>query len=339
MRPRVAVALAAGLLGAVIAARADAAAVTLQGAGATFPAPLYYKWMEAFAKTHPDVRLSYDAVGSGDGVSRFVAGAVDFGASDAAPSDQDIKRSSRGALLVPATAGMVVLAYNLPGLAAAVKLPRGVYVDMLLGRIASWDDPRIQRANPDLKLPKRGIAVVARLDKSGTTNALTSHLSAISEDWKRGPGAGTWVDWPASAMLARGNEGVAARIKISEGAIGYVEYGFAKRLGLPMAVLENKAGKFVAPDEASGQSALAESVTHDGIRPFVTDPTEPGSYPVVTYSWLLLYKDYEPAKRVALKEFVAWGLTTGQGLGPALGYIPLPESAVASGQSVLDSIR
>jgi phosphate transport system substrate-binding protein len=222
-----------------ISQRAQAAGpegtVAIRGAGATFPAPLYYKWMEAYGKAHPGVNITYDAVGSGDGIGRFVAGSIDFGASDAVPSEQEMGRVGRGAVLVPATAGMIILAYNLPGLGGTLKLPRTVYADMLLGRIKSWDDPRIKQANPELKLPARAVAVVARLDKSGTTYALTNHLSAISDGWKNGPGVGTWIEWPGSVMLARGNEGVAARIKISEGSIGYVEYGFATRLGLPMA--------------------------------------------------------------------------------------------------------
>lgn len=338
-----AVCLAAAVLLAAPSAMAQAAGrVTLNGAGATFPAPLYYKWLELYAKDHPDVAITYDSVGSGDGVARFVAGTVDFGASDAAISATDAARVSRGALVVPATAGLVSLAYNLPGLGGPLKLPRDVYVDIFLGAITNWDDPRIKRANPTLDLPKRTIAVVARLDKSGTTFALTNHLSAISEKWKAGPGIGTGIEWPRRAMLARGNEGVASRIKISEGSIGYVEYGFAKRLGLPMAELQNKAGNFVAPGEASAQSALAEGATDiiDGKPIFITDPASAAAYPVVTYSWLLLYKQYPDAqKRKALQEFVAWGLTAGQGIGTPLGYIPLPESVVSQGKSALQSLQ
>src|SRR4051794_30608519 len=283
-------------------------------AGSTFAAPLYYKWLELYGKEHPDLVIGYDAVGSGDGVARFVAGPVDFAGSDAAIGTDDTRRVGRGVLVVPATAGLVVLAYNLPGLGGVLKLPRDVYADILSGKIDRWDDPRIKQANPSLRLPRRTIAVVGRLDRSGTTFALTNHLSAISETWKAGPGIGTLVEWPHGTMVARGNEGVASRIKISEGSIGYVEYGFAKRLGLPMAELQNKAGSFVPPDEASGQSALAEGVaaSSDGAPVFITDPANAASYPVVTYSWLLLYKQYPDAqKRAALQDFVGWGLTRG----------------------------
>ena len=247
----------------------------------------------------------------------------------------------RGVLVVPATAGLVVLAYNLPGLGGPLKLPRDVYADILSGTIKNWDDPRIKQANPTVKLPRRTIAVVGRLDGSGTTFALTNHLSAISEKWKAAPGVGTLVEWPHGTMLARGNEGVASRIKISYGSIGYVEYGFAKRLGLPMAELQNKAGQFVAPDEASGQSALAEGAgSDDGRQVFITDPVNDGSHPIVTFSWLLLYKQYADAqKRSALQDFVTWGLTQGQSFGNPLGYIALPANVVAQGQTAVRSIQ
>jgi phosphate transport system substrate-binding protein len=316
--------------------------VTLRGAGATFPAPLYYKWAETFAKGRPELRITYDSVGSGDGVARFVAGAVDFGASDAGISDQDAAKVARGALLVPGAAGMVALAYNLPRLGGPLRLPRDVYADILLGKIKRWDDPRLKQANPGLALPDRTIALVARLDRSGTTFALTSHLSAISDAWKAERGTGTAIEWPHSAMLARGNEGVASRIKISEGSIGYVEYGFARRLGLALAEIENKSGKFVGPTETSGQSALAEASRSpaDALRIFITDPAAPEAYPVVTFSWLLLYKQYPDEKtRLALKSFVAWGLTEGQAFARDLGFLPLPEVVASRGKTALDAIR
>ena len=165
------------------------AASTLSGAGATFPAPLYYKWLELYGKDHPELAISYDAVGSGDGVARFVAGSVDFAASDAAISAKDAGQVARGALIVPATAGLVVLAYNLPGLGGALKLPRDVYADILRGRDQELGRPEDQGANPTLSLPKRTIAVVARLDSSGTTYALTNHLSAVERKMESGPWA------------------------------------------------------------------------------------------------------------------------------------------------------
>jgi len=330
-------------LGLLVTTQAIAETRTkLTGAGATFPAALYYKWLELYAKEHPELSIAYDAVGSGDGVARFIAGSVDFAASDAGIAPDEAGRVGRGVLVVPATAGLVVLAYNLSGLGGPLQLPRDIYADILSGAIKRWDDPRIKQANPGLKLPQRTIAVVARLDKSGTTFALTNHLSAISETWKKSPGVGTAIEWPSGTMLARGNEGVASRIKISEGSIGYVEYGFAKRLNLAMAELQNKAGNFVAPAEASGQSALAEgaAVSGESGPVFITDPANAGSYPVVTYSWLLLYKQYPDAqKRAALQDFIGWGLRNGQEIGRPLGYIPLPPSVAAQAQGALRAIE
>ncbi len=333
----------AALLAAVPAWAQTGASLTLRGAGATFPAPLYYKWAESFTKSRPDIRVTYDSVGSGDGISRFVAGTVDFGASDAGIGEQDAAKVARGILVVPGTAGMIALAYNMPGLGGSLRLPRDVYVDILLGKLTRWDDERLKRANPALKLPARTIAVVARLDRSGTTFAFTNHLSAISDAWRAGPGVGTAIEWPRQTMLARGNEGVASRIKISEGSIGYVEYGFASRLGLSLAEIENRAGQFVAPSEASGQSALAEAFrrpTGDELRIFITDPSAPESYPVVTFSWIMLYKQYPDERtRSALRAFLSWGLIDGQKLAKELGFLPLPAPVVARGMNALDVIR
>ena len=328
---RLAIALAAVLLTVAPAAQSQDTAkakVVLKGAGATFPAPLYEKWIQAYRQVDPRVSISYDAVGSGEGQRRFLAGSVDFGASDAALSDEQMARVQAGARLIPASAGIVVLAYNVPGLGGPLKLSRDVYVDIFAGRIRTWNDPRIRAVNPGLTLPNRSIALVARQDGSGTTFALTNHLAAISEAWRdRGPGVGNLVDWRGAAMLARGNEGVAGRIRGSEDSIGYVEYHFAKRLGLPMAQLQNKAGRYVAPGERTGQIALAQSVSRmpANLRLFLPDPDGEDAYPIVTYTWLLLYDRYPDRDKVAaLRKFVTWGLTEGQALSRDLGYIPLP---------------
>ncbi len=222
----------------------EEAGLKLQGAGATFPEPLYQEWITGYETVNPDVAIVYEGVGSGEGIKRFIAEEVDFGASDAAMNDQEIARVARGASLIPATAGMVVLAYNLPGVEGELRLPRDVYVDIFLAKVWRWDDPRIVAANPDLELPSKLIQPVVRRDSSGTTYAFTNHLSAISDAWREeGPGTGKQIDWPGGAMTGSGNEGVAQKVKISHGAIGYMEYGFARRLGLPMATLENRAGE------------------------------------------------------------------------------------------------
>jgi phosphate transport system substrate-binding protein len=314
----------------------------IRGAGATFPAPLYAKWIEAYHAEHPSVSLTYDAVGSGEGISRFVAGSVDFGASDAVLTDAQAAKVTSGVITIPATAGMVVLAYNLPGVSGALKLPRDVYTGIFAGTVKRWDDPRIAAANPGMALPRRDIVIVARQDGSGTTAAFTSHLAAVSPSWhEQGLGVGTLIDWPGSAMLARGNEGVASRIKISEGAIGYVEYGFAKRLGIPVAALQNKAGRFVAPSESAGQRALAQAsaATADDPRMTILDPSGTEAYPIVTYSWLLLYRQYADARTsAAIKDFVGWGLTRGQSFASGLDYLPLPAEIASRGRQALADV-
>jgi phosphate transport system substrate-binding protein len=313
----------------------------IHGAGATFPAPLYKKWIEEYQKRRPEVMVSYDAVGSGEGVKEFMAGRVEFGASDAAMSDAQIAEVARGVQLVPAVAGSIVLAYNLEGLVGELKLTREVYVDIFLGKIKSWDDLRIKRINPELNLPRSDIVLVVRQDSSGTTFAFTNHLSAISDEWRdRGAGVGTLVDWPGNPMAARGNEGVAGRIKISKGSIGYVEYGMARRAGLSMAWLENKAGQFIEPHGGSGLATLLNTSLPENLRIFFPDPDGQDSYPIVTYSWLLLYKQYDDAQKLAaLKQFVRWCLTAGQEFNESLGFVRLPPQIIARSMEALDSIR
>ncbi|MGE3540675.1 MAG: phosphate ABC transporter substrate-binding protein PstS [Candidatus Tectimicrobiota bacterium] len=319
---------------------APSGALLLQGAGATFPAPLYKKWLEEYQKRTATVRVSYDPVGSGEGTKRFLTGAVDFGASDAALSDEEIAGVPRGVQLLPVVAGSIVLAYNLDGLGGELKLKRDVYADIFLGQIKTWDDPRIKATNPGLQLPSATIALVARQDSSGTTFAFTNHLSAISEAWRnRGPGTGRVIGWPGNTMLAPGNEGVAGRIKLSHGSLGYVEYGMAQRTGLKMAWLENKAGQFIQPHGGSGLATLINTEMPANLRAFFPDPEGQESYPIVTYSWLLLYKKYDnPQKLAALKQYLTWCLTEGQALNESLGYIRLAPRVATQVMRALDQL-
>src|SRR5262247_1175899 len=321
--------------------RSAVGALQLQGAGATFPAPLYKKWLEEYQKQHPDVQLSYKAIGSGEGIKQFMAGVVDFGASDAAMSDEEMAVVKRGVQLLPLVAGSIVLAYNLEGLGGELKLSRDVYVDIFLGKITTWDDPRLQALNPHVRLPRDHIALVVRQDSSGTTYAFSNHLSAMSATWRdQGPGVGRVLAWPSHPMVAPGNEGVTGRIKNSKGAIGYVEYGFAQRAGLPMAWLENKAGQFIQPRGDSGLATLLNVEMPDNLRIFFPDPDGKDSYPIVTFSWLLLYKQYDDQhKAAALKQYLKWCLTEGQAFNEALGYIRLAPQVIARTMAALDSIR
>ena len=312
--------------------------IALRGAGATFPAPLYKKWIAAYKSPHANISISYDAVGSGEGIKRFLAESIDFAGSDDGLSESEASKVGRGVTVVPATAGMIVLAYNIPGVDSEIRLPRDVYAAIFAGAIRRWDDPRLTAVNPGVKFPRRDIAIVVRLDSSGTTAAFTRHLASASASWRSGGlGVGKLIAWPSNAMLATGNEGVAARIKISEGAIGYVEYGFAKRLGLRMAALQNKSEAFVPPTEASAQIALSARVVRvNELENPVVDPPATGAYPIVTYSWLFLYRNYSDiAKARTLREFVEWGLTQGQSHGAELGYIPLSADVVSLGKQSL----
>jgi phosphate transport system substrate-binding protein len=318
--------------------------LTVNGAGATFPAPLYVRWIQDFSKTRPDLHFNYKAVGSGEGIKRFLAGTVDFGASDAAMSDADLKKidPSRGAEMIPMTAGMIVLAYNIPGVSRGLTLPGDVYVDIFAGKIRSWNDPRILAANRGLNLPNKPVQLVVRRDSSGTTFAFTSHLAAVNPSWKdQGPGVGKLVGWPSGAMTVPGNEGVAQRVKITDGSIGYMGYEFAKHLGLPMATLQNKTGQPIAPSPEAGQAALG-SVTQipADLRVYIPDPDGVASYPIVTYTWLLLNEQYQdPEKAKALKDALSWGLDQGQATAVEMGYIPLPESMVVKAHEALNRVH
>jgi phosphate transport system substrate-binding protein len=305
--------------------------LSITGAGSTFAAPIIQEWLKVYGEDRPDLGLSYDVVGSGEGIERFLAGTVDIGATDAPLRADEAARATGEIVQIPVTGGMIAITYNVPGLSGPLNLPRDVYADILLGKIYRWDDPRILAANPGIGLPSKLIQVVARLDSSGTTFAFTNHLAAISADWAAGPGVGKQIDWPSGAMVAPGNEGVAQRVKITLGAIGYVESGFAQRLGLPLAWLENRAGGFVAPNVETGQRALAggsDAIPED-LALVITDPEGARSYPIVTYTWLLLRRDYgDPAKTSAIQELVDWALTEGQSLAEPLRYVPLPENVV-----------
>lgn len=317
--------------------------IYITGAGATFPAPLYRKWIEEYKKIRQDVVVIYDAVGSGEGTRRFMAEDVDFGASDSAMKDEQIAQVSRGVQLIPATAGSIVLAYNLPGIKTGLRLKRDVYTDIFSGKIGFWDDPRIKKENPGFDLPHLNIVTVVRSDSSGTTWAFTNHLSTVSSEWRtQGPGTGKKIDFPGDAMFGRGNGGVATKVKYTWGSIGYMEYGYAKRAGLSMAVLENKAGKFITPDDESATFTLANTSKkmNENLRLFIPDPEGDSSYPIVTYTWLLCYRTYDNSEKAQeLRKFITWGLTNGQRLGPDFGYAPLPEEVVIPALNAVNNIK
>lgn len=303
--------------------------VTLTGAGASFPTPLYQNWFVQLNSEIPELQVNYQSVGSGAGVEQFTTGTVDFGASDVAMNDEEIAKVSREVILLPMTAGSIVIAYNLPGV-EGLRFSREAYVGIMQGSITNWSDPKIAEANPDLTLPNQPITVVHRSDGSGTTGVFTRHLSAISSEWKTAIGQGKSVEWPTTKgkfIGSKGNEGVTTTIQQNEGAIGYIEYGYAKNNSLTMAVLENSSGNYIEPSDESAEQTLDAVILPENLRTFITDPEGEQSYPIVTYTWMLAYKQYDdPQKAIAMEVMVEYGLNQGQEVSEELGYIPLPTS-------------
>ncbi len=312
--------------------------VRIQGAGASFPAPLYLKWFKAYSGRHQDVQVDYQSVGSGSGVKSFIDRTVDFGASDAAMSPEEIQRVDGGVQLLPLTAGSIVLAYNVPEV-KELRLSRTAYVGVFLGKVKRWNDPEIAKANPGVKLPDLPINVVVRADSSGTTFVFTKHLSAVSAEFAKGPGNDKMPAWPVGTR-SKGNEGVTASLKMTPGSIGYIEYGYAKGQNLPMALLENRSGAFVASTTASGQAALASAQLPDNMVAWASDPDGKEAYPIVTYTWVMLYKKYPDRKKFeAIQELFNYALTEGQREAEALGYIPLPQNVVERDKAALQSVK
>lgn len=315
--------------------------VALTGAGATFPAPLYQNWFVQLNQEVPQLQVNYQSVGSGAGVEQFIQGTIDFGASDVAMKDEEIAKVKNGVILLPMTAGSIAIAYNLPGV-EGLQLPRDVYVGIFNGAITKWNDPKIVAANPNLNLPNSPITVVHRSDGSGTTGVFTKHLSAISPEWEKSIGEGKSVQWPTSKgkfIGGKGNEGVTAAIQQNEGTIGYIEYGYAKNNNIAMAALENSAGKFVLPDEAGATATLASEALPDDLRLFISDPAGDTAYPIVTYTWMLVNKNYaDKNKAIATEAMIEYGLTKGQQQSAALGYVPLPPDVVKKVAAAADQI-
>jgi phosphate transport system substrate-binding protein len=333
------------LIGAAeMPSRADdpAASILLRGAGSTFSAPLYKRWIEEYAARMPSVSIVYDAVGSGEGVKRFLTDSVDFAGSDEILDDREAAQAG-GAVMVPVTAGMVVIAYNLPEITDEIRLPRDVYIDIFAGSIRQWDDRRIRAANPNIVLPHREIGLVARADSSGTTMAFTRHLDAMGPSWRgQTMGVGKLINWVKGTTLAPGNEGVASKIQASADSIGYVEFWYARQFGLQMAALQNRAGKFIAPNADSGDLALSGRVAQvKQLDISVADPVTAGAYPIPSYSWMLLYPHYrDRVKATALHDFVEWSLTRqAQDAAAGLGYLALPADVIGLGTRTLAGLK
>ena len=315
------------------------AATTINGSGSSFAAPILTRWASDFQKTTTGAQVNYQSVGSGAGITQFIQGITDFGASDVAMSDAEIAKAGGNVLLLPATAGTIVLAYNIPGIDAGLKLSREAYIGILLGTVKTWNDPLIAKNNAGLKLPNLPISVVSRSDGSGTTGVFTAHLAAVSADFQSKVGSGKSVTWPVG-VAGKGNEGVTALVKQTPGAIGYVEYGYALNNKLSMAALQNKAGNFITPTIESGATTLASVNLPENLRAFITDPEGANDYPIASFSWFLIKKNYASADKASLvKAYVTYGLTTGQTVAPELGYITLPDSVVKKVLAALETVK
>ncbi len=304
--------------------------VDLLGAGATFPYPLYARWFNQYAE-ETGVRVNYQSIGSGGGIRQLIAGTVDFGATDVPMTDEEIARVPGGRVLhVPTVLGAVALTYHVPGLTRPLRLPPDVLADLFLGRITRWDDPRIAAHNPDATLPDRDVLIVHRSDGSGTSFIFSDYLTRVSPDWAAGPGRSKDVRWPVG-LGGKGNEGVAGQVKQMPGAIGYVEATYARQNRLPVALLQNASGRFVAPSAfeiaAAAMSALDAAGEPEDLRLSIVNAPSPQAYPIASFTWLLLAPEHIGADKTrSLLDLIEWSLAQGDETARRLGYEPLPES-------------
>ena len=316
-------AVAVSVLGTQLAAVAN---ITLTGAGATFPQPLYERYVREMRKAHPDIKVNYQSIGSGGGVKQTIAGTVDFGASDAAMSDEEIAKVKGGVLMIPTAGGAVTVPYNLPGV-KNLRLSREVLSGIFMGKITNWSDRKIAVANKGIKLPNMAIKPAVRADGSGTSFIFTNHLSAISSEFKSAVGVSKEPKWQSTFLKGKGNPGVAASVKQTPGGIGYVEYETALKNGLTSALVQNGSGQYVAPSLRATNLALSDVQFPANFRAF--DANSNQGYPISGLTWLLIPKTQKnPEKAKAIKTMVKWMLTSGQQFNDDLNYTSIP-SAVA----------
>jgi len=322
--------------GCLFAAQTGAyAQLLINGAGATFPYPIYSKWFDEYAKVDPSVRFNYQSIGSGGGQKQITAQTVDFGASDGPMSDENLAKTPGKILHLPTVAGADVIAYNLPG-NPKLKLNSDAIVNLFLGNITKWNDPKIAALNPGVDLPDLPVIVVHRSDGSGTTYIFVDYLSSISPVWADSVGKGTSVKWPVG-IGGKGNEGVAGQVKQLSGAVGYVELIYAKQNKMPYADVKNAAGNFITPSLDSVTAALATAKIPDDFRFSMVNAPGDKAYPISGATWLLVYeRQKDAAKGKKLVEFLNWALTKGEGMASSLDYASLPESVQ---QRVLERIK
>ena len=315
-------------------------AINLQGAGATFPNPLYQKWVSEYGKLHPNVRIDYQSIGSGGGIKQIQAQTIDFGASDAPMSDADLKAAPGEVLHIPTVLGAVVVTYNVASVSQPLRLSPEVIADIFLGKIKKWDDQHLKQDNPGINLPAADITVVHRADGSGTSFVFTDYLSKVSPEWKEKVGTDKSPKWPVG-QGGKGNEGVTGQIKQQPNTVGYVELAYAVQNKLPAALIKNANGKFVEPsiDAVTAAAASTSAQTPDDLRVSITNATGENAYPISSYTYVLAYKDQKSAdKGKALVDFLWWGIHDGEQFANGLQYAPLPAEIVKRAEAKINSI-
>lgn len=314
--------------------------VNLQGAGATFPNPLYQKWLSEFSKQQPNVRIDYQSIGSGGGIKQIQSQTVDFGASDAPMTDVELKAAPGELVHIPTVLGAVVLTYNLQGVSKPLRFSPDVIADLFLGKITKWNDPRIKADNTDVDLPSADITVVHRADGSGTSFVFTDYLSKVSAEWKEKVGADKSPKWPVG-QGGKGNEGVTGQIKQQPNTIGYVELAYAVQNKLPVALIKNASGKFVEAsiDAVTAAAAASAATTPDDLRVSITNANGADVYPIASFTYILAYKDQkDAAKGKALVDFLWWGIHDGESYAKDLQYAPLPAEIVKRAEAKISLI-
>ncbi len=318
---------------------ACAAPVLINGAGATFPYPIYSKWFDVYSGINTDVHFNYQSIGSGGGIKQITEKTVDFGATDAPMTVEQLAEVPGRLYHIPMVMGAVAVTYNIEGLHKELKITPDILAGIFLGKITKWNDSRIAEANPGLQLPDASIVVIHRSDGSGASYIFTDYLSKVNDQWKSKVGKATSVNWPVG-LGGKGNEGVASLIQQTPGAIGYVELAYAIKSDLPYAAVENSSGKFIKPDLASTSKA-AEGVTMpDDFRVSITNSPNPEAYPLASFTWLLIYKDMgDPVRGKAIVDFIKWAIHDGQKYTADLLYAPLPQEVVSLIDNKLMSVK
>ncbi len=311
----------------------------LNGAGATFPYPMYSKWFSEYHKAHTDIQINYQSIGSGGGIRQVTAGTVDFGASDGPMTDEQLAQAKTKILHIPTVLGTVVPAYNIPGVSGEVKFTPEALAGIFLGKITSWNDKAITGANPGINFPSQPIVVIHRSDGSGTTYIFTDYLSKVSAEWKNSVNKGTSVKWPVG-LGGKGNEGVAGMVRQMDGAIGYIELIYAVQNKIPYGSVKNAAGQFVkASLESTTAAAASVKAMPADFRVSITNPPGKDAYPIASFTWLLIPAQSKDGKGKILSDFLNWMVDDGQKLTSQLTYAPLPDNVAAKVKDAIKQVR